>query len=204
MIRTASWFLPALAILCVGASVRAATPQALDRGPLDATAATTPIAITIALALPALEDAEKLEQAIYTPGDPDFHHFLTAEEFVTRFAPSEAEIANVVGALAKYRLSAEKTTATTLRVTGRPADMERAFSVRLHSYEVAPHDGTRGYAFHAPLSRPMIPAEITVPVAAIVGLDSRPAFRPLSRRAPAAYALCHRVRHRQPVIHSVP
>jgi kumamolisin len=162
----------------------AATPKAIDRGALDPQAARTPISVTIALALPALHDAEKLMESLYTPGDPQFHQFLTADQFVARFAPTAADVAKVVAALAKYRLSAERTTATTLRVTGLPADMERAFSVSLHSYEVPAHDKVSGYTFHAPLSHPVIPAEISPAVAAIVGLDSRPSLRPLSKPAP--------------------
>src|SRR5581483_1511868 len=152
MARLASYWFAGLAVLSSAFSAMAAPPQAIDRGPLTVLAADTPISVTIALALPALDEAEKLQQALYTPGDPQFHKFLTADQFVARFAPSGAEIARIVAALSRYGLSAEKTTATTLRVSGLPADMERAFLVSLHSYEVAPHEKSRGYTYHAPLS----------------------------------------------------
>ena len=58
---------------------------------------------------------------------------------MARFAPADADVAKVIAALAKYGLTAERTTATTLKVTGLPADIERAFSVSLHSYEVPAH-----------------------------------------------------------------
>ena len=160
------------------------TPKAVDRGPLDERAARAPMSVTIALGLPKLEEAEKLRQSIYTPGDPLYHQFLTTDEFVARFAPAEADVAKVIAAFAKYGLTAERITATTLRVTGLAADMERAFSVRLHSYEVAAHDKVPGYTFHAPLSRPAVPSEISVPVAAVVGLDTRATMRPLLQSAP--------------------
>ena len=57
--------------------------------------------------------------------------------------------------------------AMTLRVTGLPSDMEQAFSVNLHSYEVPGHGRNRGYTFHAPLAHPTIPDDLSA-----VRLDS--------------------------------
>jgi kumamolisin len=162
----------------------AATPKAVDRGPLEAQSPNTQIALTIALKLPDLDAAEKLLQSLSTPGDPQYRQFLTAEQFAARFAPTKAEVARVIAALAKYGLSAEQTTATTLRVSGLPADIERAFSVTLHSYEVAAHGDAQGYTFYAPLSRATLPAEISTSVAAVVGLDNRPSFHPYHVRGP--------------------
>jgi len=163
----------------------ATTPKPIDRGLLTAESAATPISITIALHLRDLNEAENLLKSLHTPGDPQFHQFLTTNQFVARFAPSEADVAKVIAALAKYGLAAQRTTATTLKVTGLPADMERAFSVSLHSYEVPPQDNVPGYAFHAPLPPATIPAEISASVAAVVGLDSRPSLRPASRTVPS-------------------
>jgi kumamolisin len=181
MMKSTFCFFRNLAVICLALSANAATPQAIDRGPLVERAGATPISVTMALALPGLKDAETLQQALYTPGDPQFHQFLTADRFVARFAPTDADIAKVVAALAKYGLAVEKTTATTLKVTGIPADMERAFSVSLHSYEVAAHDNVPGYTFHAPLTRATIPAEVSAAVTAVVGLDNRPVVHPRYR-----------------------
>jgi hypothetical protein len=103
---------------------------------------------------------------------------------VARFGPANADVAKVIAALAKYGLTAERTTATTLKVTGLPADLGRAFAVSLHSYEVPAHGNVTGYTDHAPLTRPTIPAEFAASVVAVVGLDSRPSFRRLSKVAP--------------------
>jgi kumamolisin len=88
-------------------------------------------------------------------------------------------------ALGKYELRTEPTAATTLKVTSLPADMECAFSVSLHRYEGPARDTAPAYTFHAPLTRATIPAEISSSVAAIVGLDSRPMFRPANRTVPS-------------------
>jgi kumamolisin len=166
----------------------AATPKGIDLGEFKALSGSTPMSVTIALRLSDLNQAETLLRSLNTPGDPQFHRFLTADQFVARFAPTDAQVAKVIAGLARYGLEAERTGATTLRVTGLPAAMERAFAVSLHSYEVPAHGNVAGYTFHAPLSHPTIPAEISASVAAVVGLDSHPNFRPLSRAAPMTAA----------------
>jgi subtilase family serine protease len=93
----------------------AATPKAIDLGALTAQSRTTPISITIALRLPELNNAENLLKSLHTPGNPQLHQFLTAKQFLARFAPSDADIANVLAALARYGLTAQRSTATTLQ-----------------------------------------------------------------------------------------
>ena len=161
----------------------AQTPKAVDIGALTALSASTPISVTVALRLSDLDAAESLLASLNTPGDSQYHQFLTAEQFVARFAPSKSDVAKVVGALSKYGLTVTQTTATTLRATGLPANVEHAFAVSLHSYSVPSRGAVAGYTYHAPLSRATVPAEITSLVAGVVGLDSRPNFRPLSSRA---------------------
>ena len=162
------------------------TPKAIDRGQLSAQLGTTPISVTIALNLTKLSEAESLMTSLHTPGNPQFHQFLTSSQFAARFAPKNADVAKVIAALSKYGLAAERTTATTLKLTGMPADMERAFAISLHSYEVPAHGNAPSYTFHAPLGSPTIPAEISSLVSAVVGLDNRPSFRPHIATAPKA------------------
>ena len=161
-----------------------ATPAATDLGELKAQSATTPISITLVLNLRNPDQAEKLLVSLHTPGNPQFHKFLSVDEFTARFAPSDADVANVVAVLGTYGLKTERASATTLHATGLPADMERAFSVSLHGYAVPAHDTVTGYTYHAPQSRPTIPADIASAVVAVVGLDSRPSFRPHHDAAP--------------------
>jgi kumamolisin len=160
------------------------TPKAVDVGALDARAPATAISVTVALALTDLNGAEKLLTSLNTPGDAQYHQFLTAQEFTARFAPSKAEVARVSTALQKYGLTVEQATATTLRVTGLPAAVERAFAVSLRSYEVPAHGVAPGYTYHAPLAHSTIPAEIASSVTAVIGLDNRPSLRPFSQHAP--------------------
>ncbi len=161
----------------------AETPNAIDHGALASQPNAAPISVTVVLSLSDLGGAENLLKAINAPGDPQYHKFLTAEEFVGRFAPSAADVAKVTAGLTKYGLTVERTTATTLKVTGLPADMERAFSVSLHSYEVSAHDKAPGYSYYAPLVPATIPGEISASVSAVVGFDNRPSLYPHNKIA---------------------
>jgi len=162
----------------------ASTPKPIDLGSLSQLSGSTPISFTIALKLRGLSEAEELLTAIHTPGNPQYHQFLTAAEFASRFGPTQDDVARVIASMRGLGLSAEQTTTTTLKVTGQPADVERAFGVTLHSYHVAAHDAAPEYSFHAPLNRATIPSEISASVSGVVGLDSRPSLRPLHRAAP--------------------
>ncbi|HEY1898106.1 MAG TPA: protease pro-enzyme activation domain-containing protein, partial [Terracidiphilus sp.] len=162
----------------------ASTPKPVDLGPLSQSSAGTPISFTVALKLRGSEEAERLLTAIHTPGDPQYHQFLTAEEFVARFAPTQNDVAQVVAALRGHGLTAEQTTATTLKVTGLPTNVERAFGVTLHGYQVPAQNGAREYTFHAPQNRATVPNEISGTVSAVLGLDTRPSLRPMYQHAP--------------------
>jgi kumamolisin len=161
------------------------TPQAIDLGALE-TLSSTPITITVALSLQNPAAAEQLLESVSTPGNAQYRQFLTHQQFVARFAPTQATVAKAIAGLAKYNLTAEQVTSTTLHVTGLPADMERAFSVSLHSFQVPAHDNAPAYTFHAPVSGATVPAELGGMVSAVTGLDSRPALRPMNLHAPMA------------------
>jgi kumamolisin len=159
-------------------------PEPIDLGPLTAQAGSTPISVTLILPLRSPEEAESLMTSLHTPGNSQFHRFLTAGEFAARFGPPEAEVAKLISQLAAYKLTAKQTSTTTLRVTGLPANMERAFAVSLHAYQVPAHGKVRAHTFHAPVGHPSIPSEMTGSVASVIGLNSRPNFRPHVRTVP--------------------
>jgi kumamolisin len=179
---------------CVGAMMAQAavpapdeaTPKPLDTGALTSQAPNQQLSVTLALRIPDINAAESLMKSLYAPGDAQFHKFLSADQFAARFAPDATQVAKTIASLQKFGLTAEKTSATTLKVSGSAAALERAFAVSLHSYAVPAHGNAPGYTFHAPLSRPTVPAEISDAVVAVAGLDSRPSLRPHMRAAPRA------------------
>lgn len=158
----------------------AETPQAVDVGALAAQSASTPVSVTVALSLRNIDTAERLLQSLSTPGNAQYHQFLTTEQFVAQFAPTQSDVAKAVAGLAKYGLTAVQATATTLKVTGLPANIERAFSVNLHNYSVAAHGNAPAYTFHAPIAQATLPAELSGLVSGVTGLSTRPAMHPFN------------------------
>jgi len=173
----------------------AETPKAIDLGPL---VERTPMSITVALKMSNPSGAEALLKSLHTPGDPQFRKFLTPEQFKARFAPAETEVSRVIAALARYGLTSERITATTLRVTGMPENFERAFSVSLHSYSIPAHGEVEGYTYHAPANPMTIPAEISASVAAVVGLANHATMFPHHLTAAPAVAKSHLTKAQAP------
>lgn len=156
------------------------TPRAVDAGPVASDAITT---VTIALKLHDAEGARALLTSMYTPGSPNFHGFLTPEQFAARFGPTADEIERVSASLTKFGLSVERAGTSTLHVTGTPSALESAFSVSLHTFSIAAHDHHPGYTYRAPTGAPAVPAEVASLVHGVIGLDTRPAYHPHMVRA---------------------
>jgi kumamolisin len=165
------------------ATASAAAPEAKDLGPVADHAGDQSISVTIALKLEDPAGAEAMMQHISTPGDPLYQQFLTPERFAGQFGPSEATVAKVVAQLRNRGLSVEQTSTTTLKATGTPAAIEQAFQTSLHQFELPATDKAPGSTFRGPAKPPVVPAEIAPAVHAVLGLSTRPAFRPHSREA---------------------
>jgi len=160
-----------------------ATPAPLDLGAVAAQSGTT-ISVTLPLKLQNIDAAESLLQNLSDKNSASYHKFLTPQEFRSQFGPSDADVAIVVANLATYGLSAERSGAMTLKVTGSITSLERAFQVSLHSYQVPAHGTNAAYQFLAPTSAPKIPVEISSVVENVIGLSTRPKFFPHNVRIP--------------------
>ncbi len=154
------------------------TPAAVDRGPSAAVERPATITLTVALKLSDPEGAKALLEAIATPGSPSYHAFLTPAQFAERFGPSAESVARTSAALSAMGLSVNRTSTTTLHVTGTPEAIEKAFQVSLHTFEVPAAGSRPGYTFRAPASAARIPDALASDVHTVLGLDTRPRFAP--------------------------
>jgi kumamolisin len=161
----------------------ASTPASADLGTARAVLGDQSITATVALQLRNNIEMEALLASIYTRGSPEFRHFLSQREFNARFGPSEATVAQVTRRLESAGLQVTRTSSSLLRVTGSTAAMEAAFKVALHAYQVPASAAGPGYRYHAPTGTPQAPADISAAVQAVLGLDTRPRFRPHIRQA---------------------
>ena len=168
------------------ASTASAAPSVYERAPatIDLGAATnfeSSVTVTVALKLRNTDEMQSLLAATYTAGSPQFHRFLTTDEFTARFGPAAETIERVMNHFRQAGLQVTRSTGTHLRITGTPAAIERAFNVSLHAFEVPAGTRLAAYRYHAPLNAASVAPAIGDAVQAIVGLDSRPHYRPRLR-----------------------
>jgi kumamolisin len=167
------------------------TPAPEDIGALTAQTDVGNITVTLPLKLRNEAAAKALLQSLTDKGSSNFHQFLTPDQFKAQFGQSDDDVATAVAYVATYGLTAERSGATTLRVTGMPANMERAFQVSLHVYEVPAFGNAPSFRYQAPTAAPKVPAEISAVVESVVGLSTRPRFVPHHLQHAAKLAGAH-------------
>jgi kumamolisin len=172
----------ACAVGFLGAAAAAPSPvpraRAEDAG---ATASSSLITTSIILNVTHPKRLRRFVADTTTPGSPDYHRFLSVDQFRDRFAPTPKAIAQFTSYLESYGIAVNRIYADHLdiTITGTAAELNAAFSTQLRDY-------TRGgRRFHRPAWKFVLPAEFSRLVLAVPGLSSEPAeFRPmLVRRA---------------------
>jgi subtilase family serine protease len=103
---------------------------------------TAPVHLTIGLALPDRAGLNSLLQAQQTPGNPEYHHYLTPSEFTSRFAPSESTAAKVTQYLRNAGFSTVSVASNRLQITatGTVAQAEQAFNTHINQYRQSGQD----------------------------------------------------------------
>jgi kumamolisin len=154
-----------------------------DVGPAASYAENARVTVTVALKLRNADQMEQLIESVYTRGSPQYRQFLTTEQFKSLFGPAPETIAAVTKEFQAQGLEVSQTATTQLHVTGTAAQIEKAFAVQLHSFEVPATASSSSYRYRAPLSAPQVPATIGASVRAVLGLDTRPRLTPHLRPA---------------------
>ena len=137
--------------------------------------------IDLALALPLRDAAgvDTLLARLYDPHDPLYQHYLTPDEFTSRFGPTEQSYQMMLAFAKSKGLTVRGTTPNRLllNVSGTAATVEAAFSLHLIRYRA--HDG---HFFRAPDAEPLVPAALSGRLSGILGLTDMPMARPYSHR----------------------
>ncbi len=154
-----------------------AAPQVLKGHVLSITKRLTPIRrldsrarldLSIGLPLRNREELTNLLQELYQPGNANFHHYLTPDQFAPRFGPSQEDYQKVIDFAKSHGLMVRGThpNRTLLDVSGSVADIEKAFHVHMLVYQ---HPG-EARTFFAPDVNPSL--NLDTPVLAISGLNN--------------------------------
>jgi len=144
-------------------------------GAANATAA-QPLAMRLTLALHSRNDLDRLLADQQDLTSPDYHRWLTPDEFTNRFGPSAADLKRVTDWLKRKGFAVGSADASTREVwfTGTVAQAERAFAVKI----IASADGR----WYSNTIDPVVPAGIAPLVESIHGLDNLLHSQPLARR----------------------
>jgi hypothetical protein len=104
------------------------------------------------------------------PASPQYHHWLSPEEFGRRFGPSEADLATITRWLQSQGFTIDEVAKGRLWInfSGSVAEVESAFHTEIHRYYVG------GIMHHANATDPSIPKALSGVVAGIVSLDDFP------------------------------
>jgi subtilase family serine protease len=136
---------------------------------------------------PAQEQAlTRLIEQLHDPASPDFHKWLTPDQFGARFSPAASDLARVSGWLQSHGFGINVTYASGMAIdfSGTAGQLRTAFHTQIHNLEV------NGVGHIANMSDPQIPAALAP---AIVGIVSLHDFRPrpgFARKTPiAAYTV---------------
>ena len=140
--------------------------------------------LKLSISLPLRNQSELTEQLreLNDPSSPNYRHYLTPEQFVQRFGPSEKDYQAVIDFARSHGLKVTAThpNRTILDVEGAVADVEKTFYVRMLSYQ----HPTEGRKFFAPDTAPSL--DLGVPILDVIGLDNYALPHPNYHIKPAA------------------
>src|SRR5579863_4700566 len=125
--------------------------------------------ITLGLRRTATQQAQlnRLLDDLQNPASPNYHHWLTPEEFGQRFGAASTDIAQITAWLKSQGLTVEDTARgrNWIMFSGTAGQIGQAFHTELHRYDV---QGERHFAV---ASGPSVPAALAPLVLGFRGLD---------------------------------
>ncbi len=142
-------------------------------------AADTPLHLALTLPLRDQAALDTLLRRQYTPGDALYGRFLTSDEFVERFGPTEEDY-QAVAAWARAQgltVTGAHPSRTVLDVAGSAAQVETAFAIRMNHYQA--RDGRIVFANSG---APRVARSVAARLAGVAGLSDVSRLRPHVRR----------------------
>ncbi|WP_051939927.1 S53 family peptidase [Phaeacidiphilus oryzae] len=137
----------------------------------------TTVSGTVYFAKNSPADLAGLAARVGTPGDPDYHHYLSPAQLATRFR-TRAHAAQAVTAWVRQNgmtIVSEDADSVVVRTT--IGKVEEVLGIRIHRYRHS------GHAYLSPTSRPAFPPDVGDYVAGVTGLTTSDPVSP--PRAPA-------------------
>ena len=138
-----------------------------DRGPVEGT---FPVSGITFLLSPSADQKSALQQLLarqQDPASPDYHRWLTPEQYADAYGVSAADLAKISAWLTAQGFTIDDTarSRTSITFSGTAAQTGTAFQTQIHRYLV------NGQAHYANASDPSIPAALSGVVSTIRGLN---------------------------------
>jgi len=132
--------------------------------------------LAIGLEHPHQAEEEQLAREQNTPGSPQFHRFLTADEWNARFAPSAQDEQAVVDWARNQGLTITRRFPNRLIVDAEATVdvIERALQVRINQYQY------NGMTYYSNEREPVLPGRVSGLIHSITGLSNMEMMRPAS------------------------
>jgi hypothetical protein len=141
-----------------------------DRGEADASLPMERMILPLRLDAAKQAALDKLLGRLHDPASPDFHHWVSPDEFNKRFGPIAEDIHSITGWLTSHGFTIDEVakSGAWINFSGTAAGIERAFHTRIHNYYV------NGQMRHGNVQDPAIPRGIADLVAGVVSLHNFP------------------------------
>ena len=138
--------------------------------------------LAIALAPPHPAEEQQFLEDVQNKQSPLFHQFLSADEWNTRFGPTEEDEQAVVEWAASQGLTVTQRYANRLivDVEAQSGIIEKAFHVTINQYRMTEDNGPEEYTVFSNDRDPQLPSRLTEIVTAVHGLNSVERMMPLS------------------------
>ncbi len=149
-----------------------------DRGPVEANFRIGHIRMMFQRTAAQRAGLDQLLAAQRDPSSPDYHRWLTPEQYADRFGLSPADLARAAAWLKSAGFTIESTARGRdwIAFSGTAAQVQAAFQTSVHRYAV------RGETHFAVSTEPQIPTDLKPLVATMLGLND---FRPKPMLKPA-------------------
>ena len=120
---------------------------------------------------------------VHTPGNANYHKWLTPDQFGQQFGPSDQDIAAIESWLSAhgFQVTGVEPGKQVLEFSGNVAQLRGAFHTQIHNYQV------NGNIHYATTNDPDIPAALSPVVGGFVSLNNFPIKHPIRVLGKAAY-----------------
>jgi len=136
-------------------------PEAVSRlQPMGRLPGTNRLSLAIGLPLRNPQALDELVRQIYDPSSPNYHQYLTPEQFAEKFGPTEQDYQAAVDFVKSSGLMVAGThpNRVVLDVEGSASNVEQAFHITLRTFR----HPTEARVFFAPDTEPSVPTNLSV------------------------------------------